>query len=136
MKLSQAIFTSAMKRRTAIRTMKCLSLWEPWATAIAYDLKRIETRSWSTPYRGPVAIHAAKTTLHAEFIHDERVRSDFEAVGIREVSQLAFGHIVAVARIRHVYRTEELANISEQERAFGNYDAGRALAGIWPIFAG
>jgi hypothetical protein len=37
-----------------------LSLWQPWASAIAVGAKRIETRSWGTSYRGPVAIHAAK----------------------------------------------------------------------------
>lgn len=39
--------------------MKCLSLWQPWATLVAVGAKRIETRCWSTKYRGPLAIHAA-----------------------------------------------------------------------------
>ncbi|HVM07165.1 MAG TPA: ASCH domain-containing protein [Acidimicrobiales bacterium] len=42
--------------------MKAISLWQPWASLIAYGVKTIETRSWSTPYRGRIAIHAAKTT--------------------------------------------------------------------------
>ncbi|HEV7298716.1 MAG TPA: ASCH domain-containing protein [Tepidisphaeraceae bacterium] len=40
--------------------MKAISLWQPWATLIAVGAKRIETRSWSTHYRGRLAIHAAK----------------------------------------------------------------------------
>lgn len=40
--------------------MKAISLWQPWASAIAVGAKTIETRSWSTPYRGRLAIHAAK----------------------------------------------------------------------------
>lgn len=36
-----------------------LSLWQPWATLVALGVKSIETRSWSTKYRGPIAIHAA-----------------------------------------------------------------------------
>ena len=40
--------------------MRALSLWQPWASGIALGAKRIETRSWSTPYRVPIAIHAAK----------------------------------------------------------------------------
>lgn len=43
--------------------VKCLSLWQPWASAVALGAKRIETRSWSTRYRGPLAIHAAKRPL-------------------------------------------------------------------------
>jgi hypothetical protein len=39
--------------------MKALTLWQPWATLIANGTKTIETRSWSTSYRGPLAIHAA-----------------------------------------------------------------------------
>lgn len=40
--------------------MKALSLWQPWATLIALGVKTIETRDWSTGYRGPLAIHATK----------------------------------------------------------------------------
>jgi hypothetical protein len=40
--------------------MRILTLTQPWATLVATGAKRIETRSWSTAYRGPVAIHAGK----------------------------------------------------------------------------
>lgn len=40
--------------------MKALSLTQPWATLVAVRAKRIETRSWRTNYRGPIAIHASK----------------------------------------------------------------------------
>jgi hypothetical protein len=40
--------------------MKAISLTQPWATLVAIGAKRIETRSWATKYRGPIAIHAAK----------------------------------------------------------------------------
>lgn len=40
--------------------MKALSLWQPWATLMAYGLKRVETRSWAIRHRGPLLIHAAK----------------------------------------------------------------------------
>ena len=40
--------------------MKALSLWQPHAQAIALRIKPYETRGWSTSYRGPLAIHAAK----------------------------------------------------------------------------
>src|ERR1700689_5364039 len=42
-------------------SMKALTLTQPWASLVAVGAKRIETRSWRTPYRGPLAIHAAKT---------------------------------------------------------------------------
>ena len=40
--------------------MKALTLTQPWATLVAIGAKRIETRSWPTSHRGPLAIHAAK----------------------------------------------------------------------------
>ena len=40
--------------------MRVLSLTQPWATLVAIGAKQIETRSWGTSYRGPLAIHAAK----------------------------------------------------------------------------
>lgn len=40
--------------------MKMLTLHQPWASLIACGVKTIETRSWSTDYRGPLAIHAGK----------------------------------------------------------------------------
>lgn len=40
--------------------MKVLTLTQPWATLVAIGAKQIETRSWATSYRGPLAIHAAK----------------------------------------------------------------------------
>lgn len=39
--------------------IKALTIRQPWAQLIALGVKTIETRSWSTRYRGPLAIHAA-----------------------------------------------------------------------------
>lgn len=40
--------------------MKAISLWQPWASLVAEGHKTFETRSWSTNYRGPLLICAAK----------------------------------------------------------------------------
>jgi hypothetical protein len=40
--------------------MRALTIRQPWATLIAEGVKTIETRSWSTKHRGPIAIHAGK----------------------------------------------------------------------------
>lgn len=37
-----------------------LCLYEPYASAVALGLKKIETRGWKTDYRGPLVIHASK----------------------------------------------------------------------------
>lgn len=43
--------------------VKIISLWQPWASLIILGLKQYETRSWSTSYRGRLAIHAAKRKI-------------------------------------------------------------------------
>lgn len=40
--------------------MKTLSVRQPWSWAIARGFKPVENRTWSTPYRGPLAIHAGQ----------------------------------------------------------------------------
>lgn len=40
--------------------MKAITLTQPWASLVAAGAKTVETRSWTTNYRGPLAIHAAK----------------------------------------------------------------------------
>jgi hypothetical protein len=39
--------------------MKILSLRQPWAHLVVSGSKDIENRTWSTPYRGPLLIHAS-----------------------------------------------------------------------------
>lgn len=40
--------------------MRGLTLTQPWASLVAIGAKTIETRSWGTAYRGPLAIHAGQ----------------------------------------------------------------------------
>jgi ASCH domain len=39
---------------------RVLSMKQPWAWAIVSGLKHVENRSWKTPYRGTVYIHASR----------------------------------------------------------------------------
>jgi hypothetical protein len=40
--------------------MKALSVRQPWASRILRGEKRVEVRSWPTPYRGPLVICATR----------------------------------------------------------------------------
>lgn len=46
--------------------IKAISLHEPWASFIPMGLKKYETRSWYTSYRGPLLICSAKKTSNAQ----------------------------------------------------------------------
>jgi|SRR5579872_1130197 len=54
---------------------RALSIRQPWAWAILHAGKRVENRTWYTPYRGPIYLHAA-------------LRVDYDAIeGLAEVIQ-------------------------------------------------
>lgn len=85
--------------------MKAIALWQPWASAIALGAKFIETRSWSTNYRGPLAIHAAKRQDHSELL---AIASDWSwcaALGwkmsdtVPPWERLPFGAVVATCML-------------------------------------
>lgn len=103
--------------------MKAISLWQPWASAMALGLKRIETRHWSTNVRGPVAIHAAKrwTGEEREFAQDM-----VERYQVTELLSPPLGAIVAVGFLFSVHRTDQLLDLaSAQEQDWGNYGPER-----------
>lgn len=99
--------------------MMAVSLWQPWASAIALGHKAIETRSWSTRYRGQIAIHAAK-----RFAAEERMFASVEHTLGRLPAQLPLGAIVAIAELTGVQPAHELA-AGPIEKIYGNYTPGR-----------
>lgn len=105
--------------------MKAISLWQPWASAIAVGLKAIETRSWPTPYRGLIAIHAAKrwTSEEMEFLED--LKEVWPEAYQKLPAAMPFGAIVAVAQLFDCRRIEHDTQVSDLERALGNYCPGR-----------
>ncbi|WP_394430419.1 ASCH domain-containing protein [Streptomyces sp. SGAir0957] len=47
--------------------VRALTLWQPWASCIAYGTKRIENRPWETGYRGWLLLHAGLTCDRAAY---------------------------------------------------------------------
>lgn len=56
-----AIDRSADSATPLYEDMKCLSIRQPWAWLIVTGIKDIENRTWNTPYRGPLLIHAGQS---------------------------------------------------------------------------
>jgi hypothetical protein len=119
--------------------MKAITLTQPWATLVATGAKQIETRSWSTSYRGPLAIHAAKGLgpvggkLALEKLCNRIPFRSALAAHLARVNgtnwllpTLPLGAVVAVVELYDIQPIIQLVNtISDQERAFGDYSAGR-----------
>lgn len=102
--------------------MKAISLWQPWASAIALGHKRIETRHWTTKWRGEIAIHASQ-----RFGTAERAFASVERSLGRIPERIPLGAIVAIARIVDVRTTEDLIaeGMGPIEKLYGNYEPGR-----------
>jgi hypothetical protein len=81
--------------------MKVITLTQPWATLVAIGAKKIETRSWETLYRGPLAIHAAKGLGPGgkRAFYDQCYRQPFLAAlepamtGEREIAGVSIPHV-------------------------------------------
>lgn len=120
--------------------MKAISLWQPWASLMAYGEKTIETRSWSTTHRGPLAIHAAKrlTREIKRIAYSEPFASTLRAHGgilecvdgrkRFEILAVPFGRVVAIVDLIAVVPIEEVPSklaLPKHERYFGDYTPGR-----------
>lgn len=103
--------------------MKAISLWQPWAHAMAIGVKRVETRHWQTKHRGDIAIHAAKRWTAEE---RDWWRALHRSDPARWPAEPALGAIVAVVDLMTIETSEELAGVvSPSEFTWGNYQAGR-----------
>lgn len=113
--------------------MKAISLWQPWASLVALQFKKFETRSWKPPKSligEPLAIHAAKrwTVEEARFMKQFVLR--FPAVGATlapdHLLRPPLGVVLCACTLVDYHPTELIRDsLSEQELAFGNYDDGR-----------
>lgn len=114
--------------------IKCVTLYQPWATFVALGAKRYETRHWHHDYTGPIAIHAAKTQEQMVLCYEEPFRSILEDLGISPpfTPHIPFGAIVAIGEVTEYYKTfgtlTRLADgkeISDREYDLGDYSPGR-----------
>lgn len=109
--------------------MKTITVWQPWAGALAAGIKENETRSWATKYRGPLAIHAGKETYPraGEPVWDA-IRHLLK-VPIIYTGPEVFprGCILATAELVDCIKItpEYIATLSSDELALGDYTLGR-----------
>lgn len=95
--------------------MKGITVLQPWASYLAEGVKKYETRSWSTNYRGPIAIHAGKSDVH--------IAGLLENTG----HTMPLGAIIAIGHLHHVHPMDEhfIGMQSAEEIAMGHWEPGR-----------
>lgn len=76
--------------------MKAITICQPWAWMIAAGHKGVENRTWSTDYRGPLAIHAGKSRKFLGAI--DWIERELNLV-VPAVKDLDFGVVVATATL-------------------------------------
>lgn len=104
--------------------MKVLSLTEPCATLIKENIKKVETRSWKTSYRGELYIHASSTKIPKEW------KEDKEFMELVKETTLNYGNIICKCNLVDcIYMTKEyvenMKNNTHQEYLCGKYEEGR-----------
>lgn len=107
--------------------MRIISLHQYWASLMAFGFKKVETRSWSTPYRGWLAIHASKTKEWRREYENSSASKLLFGFGLK-FDDLPFGAIVCVVNITACVQTERIETLqylSDHEREFGDYSSGR-----------
>lgn len=119
--------------------MPALTLTQPWASLMAIGAKRIETRNWSTNYRGLMAIHAAKGFPREarEFCQGDVPYFHLTETFGWEVEDLPLGAIVAVGELVDcrlttgmtladvVQHLDGVYEAAQDEMELGDYSPGR-----------
>ena len=104
--------------------MKVLSLTEPYASLIKNKIKRIETRSWNTNYRGELFIHASLTNISKDTYQNNELRK------LIDFSSCEHGKIICKCNLVDcIYMTKDFINDMKtnhyQEYICGDYQEGR-----------
>jgi len=115
--------------------MKIITLHQPYASLIAKGFKKYETRSWSTNYRGKLAIHSAKRLPDFETVM--RLRDVFPSISRAfssttanytkaESDLMPLGSIVAIADLIgcELMFSTMISEQSQLELAVGNWAVG------------
>lgn len=116
--------------------MKCISLWQPWATLVARGLKTVETRHWHTNHTGYLAIHAAKKPKTLDRLKEilnnlahpgaKTVIAPMKLMEALKDETWPGGVVVAVVNMVKCVPTQTFVKeISFWEKAFGNYEPDR-----------
>lgn len=76
--------------------MRCLAVQQPYAWAIGAGLKYIENRSWTTDYRGPIAIHASRDNYHWKRICEDAGQLKDHSESFARGAIIGIAHLVDI----------------------------------------
>lgn len=121
--------------------MKCISIWQPFATLAVKGFKTFETRSWMPPKSligQRIGIASTKTIRpdQRQYYQEEDFQFFYQRTGLPPLEELPHGAMLGTAILERVeFISEEfLEGISAEEYKYGWYDlGGYAWALIDPV---
>lgn len=121
-------------QQNAVSPKKVVSILEPWASLIKEKVKYIETRSWSTKYRGELYIHASRKTVSAQIATEHKIakqaKTNYDVLlNLLHDTDFNYGCIIAKCKLVDcIYMTEEFiekVKKNHNEYVSGVYNVGR-----------
>ena len=105
--------------------LKALTMRQPWAECIRTKGRNVENRSWSTKYRGWIAVHTSTAKIRNEFelcrlLHG----SDFKE------ADLAAGVIIGFVKITDVIQKE---TVTEKTKTWFQGEYGFVIEDFLPL---
>ena len=97
--------------------MKVITLREPWASLIGEQIKKIETRSWFTNYRGELYIHAGLSKIPANDARMNRLAKELHG-------SFHYGTIFAKCNLSDCILIDETFAESVKKSDYMCYDCG------------
>lgn len=125
--------------------MKCIYLWQPFATLWVLGEKLNETRSYATKHRGELVVGAAKLTKVNQKIGEDLYNTEifYDALakhGYKNWKDLPTGALVGITELTGCKWVDDTIEdnivkfsdgtsgyFSPQERDFGNWSIGRCI---------
>lgn len=111
---------------------KVITLWQPWASLIAMNLKNNETRGWPIKYRGELYTHAAQKVIPFDQLFPEmtakekKILKDWICEKYGSYENLPRGKIIAKTRL---FDCQEVIQMppNERERVIKKYGPAAKL---------
>lgn len=109
--------------------MKALTVQQPWAGLLVLGIKKGETRSWNTKYRGKIAIHSsAKMPKEGTALLNDlcELLPDTFFPGSRAYNMCTtLGCVLGRVQIEDTRSTDNMQNLNAGEKMLGDFSPNR-----------
>ena len=104
--------------------MKTLSIRQPWASLIVKGFKDVENRSWRTPIRGEIAIHASASKTEDDWEDAVITASMIQTITFSEAEKWIIESIGEFDKLPRglIIGTVEIADCKRERRSLWHFN--------------